>query len=109
MRWLKRDALNRAWRTFLQGVLAVVVVPAATAGLDVLRQAILDGGIAGVDWTATRERALTVAAATVVMAVSAYLHRLKLDPSPIPSAQPPLPPGVRPGEAPAMKLPDVLR
>lgn len=108
VRWLKRDALNRAWRTILQGILAVVVLPATTAGLDVVRQAILDGGIRGVDWAATQDRALTVAGATVVMAISAYLHRLKLDPTRLPSAQPPLPPGVVPTAAPAMRRPSGL-
>lgn len=109
-RWLTRDALNRAWRTILQGLLAVVVLPAATAGLDFVRQAILDGNIRGVDWPTTLDRAITVGVAAAIMSLLAYLHRAKLDPTRIPSAQPPMPPGVPPSAGVAMSTaPEVRR
>jgi len=98
-RWLKLDAGNRAWRTILQGLLVTIVLPALVAGFQVLQNAVTDGG--PVDWTQVRDTALKAAVTAAMMAVAAYLHRIRLDPSPIPSAQPPRPAGVTEMQAPA--------
>lgn len=92
-RWLRLDALNRAWRTVLQGLVVVVLFPALDAGIQVARAAV-EGKLSGqtVDWTDVRTRALSAAAVAALMAITAYVHRAKVDPSSIPSAQPPAPP-----------------
>lgn len=90
--WLKRDALNRAWRVLLQTVGAVIIVPAVMAAGYVLQTALTDGaGDQGYDWTAVGHDMLRAAVTGAVISVLAYLHRLKLDPSRIPSALPPAP------------------
>ena len=99
MSWLKNDAKNRAWRTVLQGLVAVVVVPALDAGLQVLVKALTAGGT--FDWGQVLASAGVAALTAGLMAYSAYLHRAVVDPSPIPSAQPPRPPGVTAVQAPA--------
>ena len=101
-RWLKRDALNRAWRTVLQGVVAVVLVPAADAAVQVVQRDLL-GMFGGgpFDWRRTLISAGLAATTAAGMAVTAYFHRLKVDPSPLPSAEPPRPPGVTEQQAPA--------
>lgn len=99
-RWLKLDARNRAWRTILQGVIAVVVVPALVAGGTVVHDAVAAGG-GSPGWPQTLEKAWTAALTAGVMAVLAYLHRYRLDPSAMPSAQPPRPPGATAEQAPA--------
>ena len=110
MRWLKLDALNRAWRTLLQGVLMVVIVPAVDAGIQVVqREALGMWAGQGFDLHRLGIAAGTAATTAAGMAITAYLHRLKLDPSSIPSAQPPLPPEVHPSAAPATKVPDFLQ
>ena len=91
-KWLKIDALNRSWRTILQGIAA----SALGAAGDVLIQALSSKGLH--DWREVVHTALYAAGTAAVMAVLAYLHRAKLDPSSIPSAQPPGPPI---GQAPA--------
>lgn len=97
--WLRRDALNRAWRTILQGLMAVVILPALDAGLQAVVHAATDGG--PIDWRRVAALAITAAVTAATMSIAAYLHRLKLDPSAIPSAQPPRPPGTPASTAPA--------
>ena len=98
-RWLRADGKNRAWRTVLQGVVAVVLIPAADAALQVLVDALKHGG--PFDWGRTAALAGTTALTAATMAGIAYLHRTVVDPSPVPSAEPPRPPGVSPAPAPA--------
>lgn len=100
-KWLKLDAQNRSWRTLLQGVVAVVIVPALVAVFGVIQQAIESDGISGIDWNQVGDNAFKAGITAAVMAVLAYLHRAKLDPSAIPSAQPPRPMGVSEAQAPA--------
>jgi len=91
--WLAADARNRALRTVLQGIVAVVLVPVGDAVIQVLQGALGDAVAGkGFDWHQVLASALVAAGTAAVMAISAYLHRLKLDPSPIPSAEPPVPP-----------------
>lgn len=90
MDWLKKDALNRAWRTFWQAVGASIVVGLVDVGyqlLDHVTSAAADGTV--VDWHDVWSWAGRAALAAVVMPVLAYLHRTKLDPSPVPSLTPP--------------------
>lgn len=95
--WLKRDALNRAWRVIMQTLVAVVVVPALIGVFHVLQFAVADGaGSQGYDWTAVGHDMLRAALTGAVISVAAFLHRLKLDPSRWPSAAPPLPPATDP-------------
>ena len=105
-KWLKRDALNRAWRTVLQFVVAVVVVPAADAVIQVAQRAVVDSMVGKpFDWGQVAVSARWGAVYAVTVAVLAYLHRTKLDPSPIPSAQPTAPPTFLTPDAMAMKPP----
>lgn len=90
MNWIKKDALNRAWRTFSQALIAVVVVPGTIAAGEVLRLALTDK--TGFEWGVVGENMLIAFAVGAVMSVTAYLHRLKLDPSRLPSLEPPKPP-----------------
>ena len=87
---MRRDARNRAARALLQGALATVVVPALLAGLEVVRDAL---AVEPVDWHTialhAASVALTTAIAAIITALSAYLHRLVLDPSAVPSLRPP--------------------
>lgn len=95
-RWLRLDALNRAWRTVLQGLAVTILFPALDAGVQVARAAV-QGHLSGqaVDWGDVRTRALMAGATAALMAITAYVHRAKVDPSPVPSALPPqLPAGV---------------
>lgn len=98
MNWLKRDAWNRAWRTLLQTLVLVVVAPAADAALQVVQRAVVES-MAGapMDWDQVWRTALYAAGSGATMALLAYLHRTKVDPSIIPSARPPVPtpPGPR--------------
>lgn len=105
-KWLKRDALNRAWRTVLQFVAAVIVVPAGDAIIQVVQRAVIDS-MAGkpMDWGQVAASARWGAVYGVTVALLAYLHRAKLDPSPIPSAQPTAPPPFLTPDAMAMKEP----
>lgn len=88
--WLKADARNRAWRTILQGIAATVGFAALDAVVQVYQGAATDAlhGKA-MDWTHVAGTAKYAAVTAALMAVAAYLHRRKLDPSRIPSAVPP--------------------
>ena len=99
-RWLRLDALNRAWRTVLQGLVAVVLFPALDAGVQVVRAAV-EGTLSGrtVDWGDVRTRALMAAGTAALMAITAYVHRAKVDASAIPSALPPELPAGAPTQA----------
>lgn len=99
-RWLRVDALNRAWRTVLQGI----VTAALGAAADAVLQALRDSGHP-FDWSQVGHTAAYAAGTAAVMAILAYLHRTVGDPSSIPSAQPPAPPV---GSAPATTPPPVL-
>lgn len=91
--WLNRDALNRWWRTILQTVALVVLAPAADAVLQVAQLAIADAAAGnGFEWTEVVETAKYAAMMGASMSLLSYLHRRVLDPSAIPSAEPPAPP-----------------
>lgn len=80
---LKRDARNRALRTFIQGLFIDLLVAAAvTTWAIVNKNPDFTWAILG---TAVGKSLLTTAAA--------YIMRLKLDPSAIPTPLPPDPPG----------------
>lgn len=85
--WLQADGANRAWRTVLQGIVAT----SATAAGDAVLQAILDAHGGAVDWSQVLHTAEYTAGTTALIAVLAYLHRVKVDPTAVPSAQPPDP------------------
>lgn len=90
--WLKRDALNRAWRTILQTLMLVVVAPAADAALQVVQRSLVDSMMGQpFDWDQVGRTAMYAAGSGAAMAILAYIHRTKLDPSPLPSAEPPAP------------------
>jgi len=92
MKWLKADALNRAWRTVLQGVVVTVAAAAGDAAVQVLEDALRDavsGG--GFDWREVAVTAAYAAGTAAAMALTAYIHRYRVDPSPVPSALPPAP------------------
>jgi len=99
-RWLRLDASNRAYRTLLQGVAVTVVLPALDAALQTVVQAVTTGG-AGFNWGQVAALAGTSALTAASMAVASYVHRMVLDPSSVPSAQPPRPAGVSAAQAPA--------
>lgn len=88
-RFLKRDAKNRAWRTVLQGFVAIILVPALDAALQVFVSAMTSG--AGFDLQRTAVAAGVSAMTVSIVALSAYVHRMKIDGSSIPSATPPVP------------------
>jgi hypothetical protein len=93
LRWLKADAANRAWRTVLQGMAVAVLSAAGDAVLQVLQRAVAEGATSHrFDWHQVATTATYAAGTAALMAVVAYLHRLKVDPSPMPSAEPPAPP-----------------
>lgn len=90
--WLKRDALNRSWRTILQTIVLVVVAPAADAALQVGQRALVESMMGQpFNWHEVGRTALYAAGSGAAMAILAYIHRTKLDPSPLPSAEPPAP------------------
>ena len=93
MNWIKKDALNRAWRTFCQAIGFALLASLADLAYQVLDRELADVAAGQpIDfaemWLWTR----TGLAAAVIMPVIAYLHRRRLAPSPIPSATPPVPP-----------------
>lgn len=98
--WLKLDAGNRAWRTLIQGVVALVLLPALDAALQVVQRQLLNEG-GGFDWRRTATLATFAAMTAVTMSLAAYVHRLKIDPSPLPSAEPPRPATVTERQMPA--------
>lgn len=99
-RWLKLDAKNRAWRTILQGLVAFVLVPGGTVLVEAVRVYLIKPD-AGFNLQVVGAAMLFEALTAATMAITAYLHRLKLDPAAIPSAQPPRPMGVTEAQAPA--------
>lgn len=100
MNWLKKDALNRAWRVIYQTMIAVVVIPAGDAALQVIKLALADAATGqGFDWGRVGESAMWSAGVGVTISVIAYWHRLKLDPSRLPSLEPPTPPSASRGMA----------
>ena len=93
--WLKRDAWNRAWRVILQTVALVVIAPAVDAAVQVVQLSVADAMTGkAFDWTQVGDTALNAAWVGASMSVLAYIHRRFVDPSAIPSAQPPEPPRV---------------
>lgn len=92
-RWLKLDALNRAWRSFLHAVGAAALLGAGDASWQVLQKALADTTAgAPVDWHQVGVLAGSAALTAFVAPVLAYVHRRWLDPSRFPSAVPPRPP-----------------
>jgi hypothetical protein len=94
MQWLKRDALNRAWRTFLHtSIGGAALAGAGDAALQAVAHELSSSPTgAAVDW---RRVALVASSGAITGAIAsalAYLHRTVLDPSRIPSALPPEPP-----------------
>ena len=98
-RWIKLDALNRAWRSFLHALVAAALVGAIDAAMQVLSNALLDATRGNaVDWKQVGILAGSGALTAFVQPFVAYAHRRWLDQSPIPSAAPPsepLPHGAR--------------
>lgn len=91
-RWLRLDALNRARRTILQGIAVTAVAAAGDAVVQVVQQAIADAATGhGFDWREVAATAAYTAGTAALMAVTAYLHRYRVDPSGLPSATPPEP------------------
>lgn len=89
-RWLLSDARNRALRTLLQGIVATILVPVGDALVQVLQAAVADAAVSHrFDWHQVLASAVVAAGTAATMAIAAYLHRLKLDPSGVPSAAPP--------------------
>jgi hypothetical protein len=99
-KWLKVDALNRAWRTVLQGIVAAALTAAGDVVLQAIQKSFFEH--TSLNWSSVLKSAAAVAATTALMAVLAYLHRTVVDPSAIPSGQPPAPPT---GSAPATTAP----
>jgi len=90
-RWLELDALNRAWRTFLQTAVAAGAAGALDAAGQAVSKALTDklgGGV--VDWRQVGAVAASGALTAFLAPIAAYLHRAKLDPSSIPSGVPPV-------------------
>jgi hypothetical protein len=79
---LERDARNRAVRTFLQGLALDVGVAVALVVYDVTN-----------DDQPDYRLMLATIGKTVLMTAAAFVMRLKLDPSRIPTPLPPDPPG----------------
>lgn len=98
--WLAKDAQNRAWRTIIQGVVAFVLIPGGTIALEAVRVWAITPH-AEFNWRVVGSAMFFESVTALTMAAEAYLHRLKLDPSAAPSAQPPRPPGVSEAQAPA--------
>lgn len=92
MNFLKRDALNRAWRTFCQAIGFAILASLTDLAYQVLDREMNDV-LAGqpIDFAEMLTWTKTGLAAAVIMPIIAYLHRKKLDPSAIPSATPPVP------------------
>lgn len=77
---LKKDAKNRALRTWLQGL----VVTLFTAVAPIIHQAV-SGGVENASWKLLGFAVLNAA----LLALLAYVHRTLIDPSGLPSASPP--------------------
>lgn len=91
-KWLRLDALNRSWRTTLQGIAVVIFLPALDVGIQLVQRFLLSGQ--PIDWIEVRNRMITEAITAIGMVIAAYIHRMKIDPSRIPSALPPATPAV---------------
>jgi hypothetical protein len=92
LKWLKTDALNRAWRTVLQGLVVTAAAAAGDAAVQVVQKALADAVAGhGFDWRELATTAVYAAGTAALMAVAAFVHRYKIDPSPVPSALPPAP------------------
>jgi hypothetical protein len=102
--WLANEGRNRAFRTALQGIVATVLLPALDAFVQVVAQALTNGG-AGFNWGQVGGLALAAAMTAGTMAIAAYVHRTVVDPSQVPSALPPRPPGATAAEAPLTEPP----
>lgn len=97
-RWLRLDAINRAWRTVLQGLAVTAAAAAGDAVVQVVQQAVADAAAGGgFDWREVATTAAYAAGTAALMAVTAYLHRYRVDPSGVPSAVPPAPTPTPPG------------
>lgn len=94
--WLRVDALNRSWRTVLQGIVATALGAAGDVVLQAVQKSMFEH--TSLDWAQVGHTALYTGGTAALMAILAYLHRAKLDPSSIPSGRPPSPPI---GDAPA--------
>lgn len=91
-KWLKLDAINRTVRTLLQGVVVTVAAAAGDAALQVGRAAIEDAAAGrSLDWREVATTAAYAAGTAALMAVTAYVHRYRVDPTSVPSATPPAP------------------
>jgi hypothetical protein len=99
--WLKRDGRNRFVRTIEQAIAATVLIPASDAAIQVIQRALVDS-MSGkpFDVHQVAVSAGWSAGVGITMAVLAYVHRVKVDPSPFPSSPPPIPPGARPVRTP---------
>lgn len=102
MNWLKKDALNRLWRTFYQAI-GYAIVASVLGVVEQVAERVLTDAVSGaaIDWSEVWLWTRGGLLAAVVMPILAYLHRRKLDPSAVPSAEPPRPPGVTRVQAPA--------
>lgn len=102
MNWLKKDAINRLWRTFYHAIGYAIVASVLNVAEQVLDR-LLSDTVSGVeiDWSEVWLWTRGGLVAAVIMPIIAYLHRKKLDPSGFPSAEPPRPPGVTGVQAPA--------
>jgi hypothetical protein len=99
MNWLKKDAVNRLWRTFWQAVGGTILVGLGDVGYQILDYFLASSAGKVVDWGEVWTWAGRAAVMAVVVPVLAYLHRTKLDPSSVPSLTPPLPTPTLPKEA----------
>lgn len=91
-RWLRVDALNRAWRTVLQGLVVTAAAAAGDAAVQVVQNAVAEAAAGrGFDWREVAATAAYAAGTAALMAIAAYIHRYKVDPSGVPSALPPAP------------------
>lgn len=87
--WLKLDAQNRALRSLLQAAAVSVFM----AVVDTVIQAVqIWAGGASWDWHELGDTTAKTAVMAGLLPVAAYLHRLRVDPSLLPSAEPPPPP-----------------
>lgn len=96
MNWLKKDAVNRALRTFWQAVGATILAGLGDVAYQVLDYYLASAAGKVVDWHEVWALTEKAAILAVVMPVLAYLHRTRLDPSGVPSLTPPAAPKVQP-------------
>lgn len=90
-RWaLKRDAVNRAARSFYQAVGLTIVTSLGDLVVQLLER-LVDSEVQGavIDWAEVATWARHGAVAAVLLPIIAYWHRRALDPSRVPSLPPP--------------------